>query len=260
MWRTTRVPCEHGAVRALPAPLPHVPQPEIAGFKIRNRSRPTAVDAYADDVTIFITAAADFTIVEAINLFQQASGARLNQRKSKALATGGWNTTDTIRGTEYYQSVTILGVTFWGTTRQSMDDTWARLTGKVRMQTKKAYDMDACIAHRMRYANTNLLSKFWSIVQISPAPRTYTRRITAAITWYTWKRAVFKVPTTLQRPNGLGGWEMTRIEAKCRALLLCRMYIQGRKDGTITAKWLRKWQLNGEQKKTATEKESPREI
>jgi len=43
-----------------------------------------------------------------------------------------------------------------------MDDTWARLTEKVRLQAKKAYDKDACIAHRMRYANICLLSKYSS--------------------------------------------------------------------------------------------------
>jgi hypothetical protein len=99
-------------------------------IKIGNRMCPTAIVAYADDVTIFVAAAADFAIMEeTIKLFYQASGAHLNPCKSKALATGGWNTTDTICGIEYYQADTILGVTFWGTTRQSMDDTWAWLTG-----------------------------------------------------------------------------------------------------------------------------------
>jgi len=88
----------------------------------------------------------------------------------------------TIRGIEYYQSATILGMT-WGT-RQTMDDTWARITGKIRIQAKKAYVRDACIAHRMRYVNTHLLSKLCYITQILSAPRTYTQRIIAAIAWY----------------------------------------------------------------------------
>jgi hypothetical protein len=45
----------------------------------------------------------------------------------------------------------------------------------------------------------------------------------------------------------MGGGEMTHIEAKCTALLLCRMYTQSGKEGTITADWLRKWQLTNEQ-------------
>ena len=44
---------------------------KIAGIKIGNRTCPTAIVAYADDVTIFITAAADLVIVEeAINFFE----------------------------------------------------------------------------------------------------------------------------------------------------------------------------------------------
>jgi hypothetical protein len=50
---------------------------KMARIKIGNRMRPTAVVAYADDVTIFVTAIADFTIVEeAIKLFKQVPGAR----------------------------------------------------------------------------------------------------------------------------------------------------------------------------------------
>jgi hypothetical protein len=221
---------------------------KMAGIKIGNKMTPTAVVAYADDVTIFVTHEEELAIVEEIiNLFEEASGACLNPRKSKAIANGGWNTTGTILGIGYYQSATILGVNVWGTTRQTMYDTWARITRKVRIQAKKTYDRDVCLAQRMRYVNTNLLSKIWYIAQILPAPRTYTQRLTAAIAWYIWKGAVFKVPiTTLQRPKSMGGWEMSHIEAKCTALLLCRMYTQSRKERTIAAEKLRKWQLTNE--------------
>ena len=37
---------------------------KMAGIKIWNRTRPNSVVAYADDVTIFVTAAADFAIIE----------------------------------------------------------------------------------------------------------------------------------------------------------------------------------------------------
>ena len=55
-----------------------------------NQELHTSVIAYADDVTIFVTSIADFPIIEeAIRLFERASGARLNPRKSKAIAVGG---------------------------------------------------------------------------------------------------------------------------------------------------------------------------
>jgi hypothetical protein len=124
---------------------------KMAGIKIGNIMSPTAVVAYADDVTIFVTHEAQLAIVEeAINRFENASGTRLNPQKFKAIGTGGWNTTSTIREIGYYLSTTILGVTFCGTTSQTMDDTWARITGKVRIQSKKTYDRDTCVVHRMR--------------------------------------------------------------------------------------------------------------
>ena len=80
---------------------------------------------------IFVISAAEFVVVEeAIRLYERASGARLNPRKSKALTVGSWCTWVTVLGIAYYTHVTILGVTFWGTIEQTMEDSWARLTEK----------------------------------------------------------------------------------------------------------------------------------
>jgi len=111
---------------------------KMARIKIGNKMSSTAVVAYAEEVTIFVTHEGEHDIVEeAINLFEKASGALLNPQKSKAIATGGWNTTATIRAIGYYQSATIIGVPFWGTIKQTMDDTWARIIGKVRIKGRK---------------------------------------------------------------------------------------------------------------------------
>jgi len=100
---------------------------KLPGIRIGCRSRPTSVVAYADDVIIFVTSAADFTIIEeAIHLFERASGAQLNPRKSKSLALGSWSKQDTIFGIAYHPSVSILGVTSWGIIEGTMKDTWAR--------------------------------------------------------------------------------------------------------------------------------------
>jgi len=117
---------------------------------------------YADDVLIFVTSAADFAIIEeTIHLYERASGVRLNPRKSKALAGGSWCIQETIFGIAYHPSVTIKGVTFWGTIQQTMKDASARLTGKVRAQTKRAYSQGPCLTTRKGYVKTFLLSKIW---------------------------------------------------------------------------------------------------
>jgi len=59
---------------------------KLPGIRIGLRTRPTSVVTYADDVIIFVTSAADVaSIGETIRLYERASGACLNPRKSKAL-------------------------------------------------------------------------------------------------------------------------------------------------------------------------------
>jgi hypothetical protein len=50
----------------------------------------TAVVAYADNVTIFVTQREDFRVIrDAIQRYEKASGARLYIQKSKAQSVGG---------------------------------------------------------------------------------------------------------------------------------------------------------------------------
>jgi hypothetical protein len=65
---------------------------EIAGCRPTRHKRKLAVVAYADDVTIILRSVQEVQIVqEAIRLYEKATGAVLNHRKSKALDLGGWN-------------------------------------------------------------------------------------------------------------------------------------------------------------------------
>ena len=233
--------CLHTLLRLLDIKLP--------GIRIGRRTRPTSVVAYTDDVTIFVASAADFAIIEeAIRLYERASGARLKPRKSKALAVGSWCTQQTVLGITYHPHVTILGVTFWGTIEQTKKGSWARLTGKVRAQAKRVYTRGPCLATRMRYVSTFLLSKIWYTAQILPVPNIHTQQLTTVITLYIWRVTDFRVPvSTIQRLRQMGGWEMPDNEAKCTALLLYRMYLQDQRNGTVTAAWLQTWNLTGRQ-------------
>ena len=49
----------------------------------------------------------------------------------------------------------------------------------------------------------------------------------------------------LQRKNEQGGWELLDVAAKCRALLLSRMWAQGQREWSATAAWLQYWHLLG---------------
>jgi hypothetical protein len=57
----------------------------------------TAVIAYADDVTMILRSPKDIPIVqEALRCYEDASAAKLNTQKSKAIALGSWYTTHTL--------------------------------------------------------------------------------------------------------------------------------------------------------------------
>jgi hypothetical protein len=86
---------------------------KLPGINIGNSGRTIKVVAYADGVTIFTTRPTDFDIVRgALQQYVKATGARLNPKKSKALASGGWTAPATALGTELCTHTKILGVSF----------------------------------------------------------------------------------------------------------------------------------------------------
>jgi hypothetical protein len=110
----------------------------LSGIKIGRRARPTSVAAYADDITIFLTSTDDFPIIEnATHQNEKVFGALFNPQKSKAwLQEPGIH--QTVLGIKYHPHVKILGITFWSSIDQSMNDSWARLTGRISLQAKNA--------------------------------------------------------------------------------------------------------------------------
>ena len=83
------------------------------------------------------------------------------------------------------------------------------------------------------------------MAQVLPAPRLCIQYITTAVTYFIWRGATFRVPiATLHSRRTDGGLELLDIAAKCRALLLSRMYVQGARPGSVMAACLRNWFLN----------------
>jgi hypothetical protein len=72
-------------------------------IRIGRRGDKTSVVAYADDVTIFLTSPVDIPIIQdVIRCYETASGARVNIRKSKAMAIGIRGTNTNIMNIPYY--------------------------------------------------------------------------------------------------------------------------------------------------------------
>jgi hypothetical protein len=103
------------------------------------------------------------------------------------------------------------------------------MTGRVKAQATHAYGRDLCLARWVRYVQTFLLATIWYTAQIFPAPETYTRQLSTAIAWYMWQGVTFSALSTLQKPKKKGGWALLDVAAKCRALLVRRMWVQRRR-------------------------------
>jgi len=108
------------------------------------------------------------------------------------------------------------------------------------------YGRDLCLSQHIRYVQTYLLAKIWHTAKVLPAPTTCTRQLTTAIAWHIWKGTTFRVPIpALQRPKRNWDWGLIDNEAKCRTLLICRMWLQITKNGSATATWFQEWNLAG---------------
>lgn len=76
------------------------------------------------------------------------------------------------------------------------------------------------------------------------SPHECIRQLVSAANWYISQGATFRVPLSiLQRRKYHGGWEFIDVAAKCRALLLTRLWTQGKRKGSATAAWFYYWDL-----------------
>jgi hypothetical protein len=217
----------------------------LTGIRIGSQGTKTAVVIYADDVTVFLISPNDVSAIQdALQTYKQATGTKININKSKALTIGLWVTSINIINIPYCNEIGILGVRFTAYINRSADINWASTTRQIQAEAKEAYIRNLCLTKRIGFIHNYLLARAWYIVQILPISAAYIRQIHTAITWYLWKSAIFRVPLcTIQRRKADGGWNLTNIGTKSRALLYYRLNMQGRATGTITAEWMKKWDL-----------------
>jgi len=75
---------------------------KLHGIEVRNNSTKTTAAAYADDITIFITHPSEIDeIKETLHEYMQVTGARINEKKSRAFALGSWTKTTPIMNIKY---------------------------------------------------------------------------------------------------------------------------------------------------------------
>jgi len=121
---------------------------------------------------------------------------------------------------------------------------WRRSGGK--RKSINAYTRDLCLVKRIQCVQMYLLSKIWYAAQTLPPPIRRVKQMTTVCTSYIWQEAPLRVPvTTLQRSKEQGGWYVTDIENKCKALHFSSLWSLSKKAGSTTAALTRHWNLSG---------------
>jgi hypothetical protein len=91
-------------------PLLCLSKRNLTGIRVGHSTQKTAVVAYADDVTIFVTVPKDINVIRDLQLTdERATGASVNIRKSKAMAVGSWDTSLNVLDIPYCPEITIVG-------------------------------------------------------------------------------------------------------------------------------------------------------
>jgi hypothetical protein len=167
---------------------------------------PTII-TYADDVTIILKSRDEIQHVrEALRIYEASSGARLNLRKSKAVALCTWDTSIDVMGIPYVTELSYLGTKMTSTIRNSSQRSWNLVTGMLKKHVQDTYHRALTLDKRLTYIQSFLLARVWYIAQVFPPPPDNVRQINTAVSWFLGKGAVFSVPlSTLYKDKTRGG-------------------------------------------------------
>jgi len=219
----------------------------LTGLSMGRRHVRTSVIAYADDVTILVTSPSDIPkIQDALRCYEEATGARVNTGKSRAIAIGSWDASLRIMDIPYQDEAKILGLHITTTVQASAIRSWTLTTARIRACAQEAYYRNLSLDKRVQYVHDHLMARVWYMAQIYPPPDMCMRQLNSSIAWFLWRGDIFRVPlSTMQRRKDEGGWELKHLTAKSHALFLNRMREQRTRQGTVTAEWMRRWGLTG---------------
>jgi hypothetical protein len=97
--------------------------------------------------------------------------ARVNMRKSKALALGSWVKSVPFIGIPCCKELKVLGFHMHRSTPATAYRCWALISAKLQAYAQAAYHRAMSMDIRIRYIHDYLLSQLWYVAQIFPPNR-----------------------------------------------------------------------------------------
>ena len=211
---------------------------QIQGFKSPNPRIEAKCSHYADDLTLLLrdsySVKRAFTLV---NIYEQASGSKLNSVKSEGLWIGASRGSQERPVNINWQShkLKILGV--WFGYGDLTPDNWLsrveKLEKKLRLWRSRALSLKG----KTLIINTLGLSGLWYTASVLPIPETLITRTNKALWEFFWSGKTEQIKRdVIVKPPEEGGLGVTHLQSKARALRL-RGLLQIT-DPTCSAKWV----------------------
>jgi hypothetical protein len=175
----------------------------------------------------------------------EATGANINENKSRALALGSWSKAVQIMNIRYDDNIKILGFQMTTNSKNSAKLSWMTPTSKIRSHARENYHRTQDLASRIRYVNEVLLATAWYKAQIPPSHRLCTTDKRCSILLHLEGRdlqiSIIYTLSTLrfrrQRPNTLDGEMHDPLYTANGKAMSTNRLIHGRLDHEMEPSW-----------------------
>jgi len=229
---TETIPLERGVRQGCPlSPALYVLVAEVLGETIRTDKTITGfllpgahgkefrLAQYADDTTLYIKT--DRSLQQVLNVVQRyenASGARLNKTKTEAMWLGQWSgRTDTPHGLKWVKKMRILGIVFGHGEVET--DNWSPKLAKLEKSLNVWRTRELSLIGKALIINTIGASRFWYAARVLPVPKWVVLQYEKLVWAFIWKTKVQPVARkTMIGPIQEGGIGMVDLATKSKAL------------------------------------------
>jgi hypothetical protein len=120
------------------SPLLSTLDKQLTGLGIGKRRARTSIIACAGDVTILVTSPSGIQkIHDALHSYEEATGEKVNIRKSRTVPIKSWNTSLRIMDIPYYSETKLLEIHITSTIQASSLRIWTFTTAKIEHKHRK---------------------------------------------------------------------------------------------------------------------------
>ena len=194
--------------------------PSIVGLVLPGSDKVFKITQYADDTTIIVTSEMSFrAIIKLYELFEKASGSKLNQAKSKGLWLGCWTGRSDRPLPLLWSSVHLycLGV-FIGPSL-SAETNWSPRLEKVYKHFDIWQQRGLSLTGKAVSSNMSVLSGLWYIASMVPPSSGILRSINTSLFKFIWSgKKELVARNVMFRPKSEGGYAVVNPLWKVQAL------------------------------------------